>query len=84
MNTVFSEGNFDFCINCAAYTDVELAEKFPKKAFSVNSEGVKNLAHASRKFNVVLVHISTDYVFDGEKEKPYLTTDAPGPINELR
>ena len=78
---IFSKGKFDYCINCAAYTDVDGAEQKPDKAFLVNAEGVKNLALACHKNNVVLAHISTDYVFDGNKETPYKTTDKTNPIN---
>ncbi|CAM3419277.1 dTDP-4-dehydrorhamnose reductase [Zobellia roscoffensis] len=72
---------FSYCINCAAYTNVENAEKEPEKAFKVNSEGVKNLATICKEEQTVLIHISTDYVFDGEKGSPYLVTDATNPIN---
>ena len=74
--------DFDYCINCAAYTDVEQAEKTPDIAFRVNAEGVKNLAFACKKHEVGLIHISTDYVFDGEKKEPYSIEDIPNPINE--
>ncbi len=82
VNRLFDAVQFDFCINCAAYTNVEQAEKTPEVAFKVNAEGVKNLALACKEFNVKLIHISTDYVFDGEKEEGYLPTDEPNPINE--
>lgn len=78
----FDTNEFDFCINCAAYTNVEQAEKTPKKAFSVNAQGVGFLAKACKDFNVTLVHISTDYVFDGKKNTPYTIHDSPNPINE--
>ncbi|WP_343486899.1 dTDP-4-dehydrorhamnose reductase [Allomuricauda sp. d1] len=82
VSAVFESKNFDFCINCAAYTNVEQAEKEPEKAFAVNAEGVKNVAIACRDSNIILIHISTDYVFDGEKKEPYLPDDEPNPINE--
>ena len=82
VNTTFSSNHFDYCINCAAYTNVEQAEKTPEKAFKVNAEGVRNLALACKKNKVILIHISTDYVFDGEKEDGYLPSDLPNPINE--
>lgn len=78
---IFITGNFDYCINCAAYTKVEEAEKRPEIAFKVNAEGVKNLALACKLNNVTLIHISTDYVFDGEKESAYTVDDHPNPIN---
>ena len=82
MTQVFSEQHYDFCINCAAFTDVEQAEKTPEPAFEVNAEAVRRLALACSEYMVTLIHISTDYVFDGEKETPYQTTDKTNPINE--
>lgn len=82
INLAFQSGHFNYCINCAAYTNVEQAEKTPEIAFAVNADGVKNIATACKKNNVVLIHISTDYVFDGEKEEEYLTIDLPNPINQ--
>ena len=78
----FEKYNFDYCINCAAYTNVEQAEKTPKIAYKINAEGVKNLAEFCKRFNTILIHISTDYVFDGEKIEPYTIEDRPNPINE--
>ncbi len=78
----FSKNSYDFCINCAAYTNVEQAEKTPEIAYSVNAEGVKNLALACKENSVKLIHISTDYVFDGENDQGYLPSDKPNPINE--
>lgn len=78
----FQNGEYDYCINCAAYTNVEQAEKHPEEAFKVNAEGVKNLVEACKESNVTLVHISTDYVFDGEKEGGYIVGDETNPINE--
>ncbi|MEC3963962.1 dTDP-4-dehydrorhamnose reductase [Flagellimonas halotolerans] len=82
LEKLFSKENYDFCINCAAYTHVEDAEKYPEKAFEVNAEGVKNLAEACKDYKTTLIHISTDYVFDGEKEGPYTVDDKTNPINE--
>jgi len=78
----FSNNSFDYIINCAAFTNVEIAEKEPEKAFLINAEGVKIIAEACQKYNVKLIHISTDYVFDGKKRTPYIETDIPNPINE--
>lgn len=82
ISQVFKDNSFDFVINCAGYTNVEQAEKEPKKAFLINGEGVRNLAQACKKQNSILIHISTDYVFDGKKETPYTEEDIPNPINE--
>lgn len=79
---IFSEHEFDYCINCAAYTNVEQAEKTPNIAYLVNAGGVKNLAESCKRHSVVLIHISTDYVFDGEKNIPYTVKDETNPINE--
>ncbi|SHI94703.1 dTDP-4-dehydrorhamnose reductase [Aquimarina spongiae] len=78
----FDKVSYDIVINCAAYTNVELAEKESKKAFMVNAIGVKNIAEACKKNDATLIHISTDYVFDGKKETPYTEEDLPNPINE--
>ncbi len=78
----FKENQFDYCINCAAYTNVEQAEKTPEIAYKVNAEGVKYLAEACKEYNMGIIHISTDYVFDGEKKERYKVTDKPNPINE--
>lgn len=68
-------------VNCAAYTDVDGAEDEPGEAFAVNAVGVKSLADAARGVDARLVHISTDYVFGGNKSQPYTTDDCPDPIN---
>lgn len=70
-----------YCINCAAYTAVDRAESEPDMAFLVNGEAVGNLAAVCRKYNCRLIHISTDYVFDGKQQKPYTETDPVAPIN---
>jgi len=71
----------DLVINCAAYTNVEKAESESELAFKVNAEAVGNLAELARKNNTYVIHISTDFVFDGAKKTPYLETDLPNPIN---
>ena len=70
-----------YCINCAAYTAVDNAEIDYDKAFEINTLGAKNLALSCELNNAVLIHISTDFVFDGNKEKPYVETDIPNPIS---
>ncbi|MFQ5427978.1 MAG: dTDP-4-dehydrorhamnose reductase [Thermodesulfobacteriota bacterium] len=67
-------------INTAAYTKVDLAEKEREKAFAVNCEGAKNLALASSATGAVLIHISTDFVFDGTKTTPYKEEDKTAPL----
>ena len=78
---IFSEFKPEFVINCAAYTNVERAEIEKKKAYLVNQHGVKNLLYACQKFSIRLIHLSTDYVFDGLKTTPYSECDKPNPIN---
>lgn len=82
LESIFQKGKYDVCINCAAFTDVEQAEKYPEKAFKVNAEGAKNLADICKAHKTTLIQISTDYVFDGEKETPYTAEDQTNPINE--
>jgi len=77
----FEENSFDYCINTAAYTNVEKAESDADAAFKTNAEGVKNLAEACNSSHIVLLHVSTDYVFDGEKNTPYVETDTTNPIS---
>ncbi len=79
---IFSKGNFDYCINCAAYTNVEQAEKTPAQAYKVNAKGVRIVAETCLEHQVTLIHISTDYVFDGTKKTGYLPKDETNPINE--
>ncbi len=81
VETFFKNTAFDYCVNCAAYTKVDLAEKQKEQAFLINAEGAKHIAIACKINNVVLIHISTDFVFDGSKADPYLETDIPNPIN---
>lgn len=69
----------DYIVNCAAYTAVDKAETDAEKALEINAVAVKNLASAAKKNDARIVHISTDYVFDGEKESPYVETDIPAP-----
>lgn len=82
LSALFKKKDFEFCVNCAAYTNVELAEKEIDRAFLVNAEGAKNIAEVCRSKNIKLIHISTDYVFDGKKREPYTTTDKTNPINQ--
>lgn len=77
----FEQQHFDYVINCAAYTNVEKAEAEREKAFLVNAEAVKNLANLCHLYQATLIHFSTDYVFNGESEKPYAETDTVDPIN---
>lgn len=82
IEAVFEAFSFKFCINCAAYTNVEQAEKTPEIAYEINGKAVENLAKTCLKFNTKLIHISTDYVFDGESNVPYNEDEVPNPLNE--
>lgn len=66
-------------INCAAYTAVDKAESEREAAMAVNATGVKNLADVAKELNAWLIHVSTDYVFDGTAHQPYVETDATNP-----
>jgi len=68
-------------VNTAAYHKVDDCEKNPERSFQVNALGALNLARISQDLKSELVHISTDYVFDGKKAQPYLETDLPHPLN---
>jgi dTDP-4-dehydrorhamnose reductase len=71
----------DFVINASAWTNVPGAEDNFDLALKVNSEAVGNLALACKEYNSALIHVSTDYVFDGEKGTPYLESDVCNPVN---
>lgn len=68
-------------VNCAAYTQVDKAEAEKEKAYLVNHFAVKTLAEISEKYHIRLIHISTDFVFDGNKNTPYLEEDEPNPLS---
>jgi len=81
LQSFFAKNEIDYCINCAAYTAVDKAEIEIEKAYAINAEGAKNLALACKEKSVVLIHISTDFVFDGNKTEPYTEEDKPNPIS---
>lgn len=80
VKKLFKEFYPDFIINCAAYTAVDKCETNKEIAYSVNVTGVENLADQSRWVNGHLIHVSTDYIFDGENG-PYHEDDLPSPVN---
>jgi len=82
VGKVVKEYGPDFLINCAAYNDVDRAEEDWETAFSVNGTAIKNLSIITRENDCVLVHYSTDYVFDGKKDSPYTIADIPCPISK--
>jgi dTDP-4-dehydrorhamnose reductase len=71
----------DIVVNAAAYTAVDKAESEPELAFAVNSEGVRRLATECASRDTPIVHLSTDYVYNGTKQGPYLETDSANPIS---
>ena len=77
----FDNNNFDVIINCGAYTAVDKAEEEQNLTNQVNHLAVKQLAGIAKEQKAKLIHISTDYVFDGESDKPYKETDTTNPIN---
>ena len=77
---VFAEHPPDILINAAAYTQVDRAEHEAEGAFAINRDGAANLAYACRQARVPLLHISTDYVFDGSKQGAYRETDPIAPL----
>lgn len=76
----FKNQHYDYCINCAAYTQVDSAEIDQEKAFLINENGPRNLARACKQSNTILLHISTDFVFDGKTGTPYSEKTHPNPI----
>ncbi len=68
-------------VNTAAMHHVENCDREPEKAFAINAIGARNLAIVSRDQRMVLMHVSTDYVFDGSKASPYIEEDSPRPLN---
>ncbi|WP_312823215.1 dTDP-4-dehydrorhamnose reductase [Epilithonimonas sp.] len=76
----FDEYQPDFVINASAYTAVDLAEKEEEKAFAINAYGVADLAEVCKENNAILIHVSTDYVFDGETNLSYSEDDFTDPI----
>ncbi len=81
VNDFFNKNNINWCVNCAAYTHVDLAESEKQKAFKINEKGVENLATVCKASNTKLIHISTDFVFDGSKKFLYLEKDKTNPIS---
>ncbi len=79
LGQFIKENQINFIINCAAYTAVDKAESDKEKAFLINVKAVEYLANHAKMNNAALLHISTDYVFDGNSQLPYTETDQPNP-----
>jgi dTDP-4-dehydrorhamnose reductase len=80
IDACFDSRKIDLVINAAAYTAVERAESEPQTAFAVNRDGPANLAKKCRDRHIPLIHVSTDYVFDGTKQGPYIEDDPVAPL----
>ena len=81
VKTFFDKQQLDFCINCAAYTAVDKAENEKEKAFLINADAAGVLASICNDHQAKLIHISTDYVYDGSSKQPLKEDDAVAPLN---
>jgi dTDP-4-dehydrorhamnose reductase len=81
VRAAISSASPDAVVNCAAWTDVDGAESSEDAATAVNGEGAGAVARASVQAGTHLVHVSSDYVFDGRASKPYVETDPTGPLS---
>ncbi len=81
IDRYFDSNRIDYCINTAAYTNVEKAESDEKNAYEVNANAVEKLVSVCNNHKTTLLHVSTDYVFNGKKKSPYIEQDPTGPIN---
>jgi dTDP-4-dehydrorhamnose reductase len=81
VKTFFNRERPEWCINCAAYTAVDKSESEKETAFLTNADATGNLATACRNNNTRLIHLSTDYVFDGNSSDPLKETDPTAPVN---
>ena len=81
IRSAVAEANPEVIINAAAYTAVDRAERERDLAFDVNHRAVGELARQAKSLDALLIHFSTDYVFDGEKRTPYVESDAPAPLS---
>lgn len=81
VQTYFATHTIDVCVNCAAYTAVDKAETEIEKANAINGTAVGNLAALCKQYNILFIHISTDYVFDGTATTPYQTNHPVSPVN---
>ena len=81
IESYFKKNTFDVIINCAAYTHVDKAEEETELANKINNLAVSQLAGIAKKQKAKLIHISTDYVFDGESDTPYSEDEGVNPIN---
>jgi dTDP-4-dehydrorhamnose reductase len=81
LDAVLAERRPEWVFNCAAYNAVDRAETEPDAAFGINSQGAFNVAVACKRHQARLVHFSTNFVFDGSLERPYVESDQPSPLS---
>lgn len=81
VNNFFASNNFDWIVNCAAYTNVDGAETDQEEAWEVNVSAVQNILNSINDSKTRLIHISTDFVFNGKKSSPYIEDDQPDPVS---
>lgn len=81
LEEFIANNHFDFILNFSAYTDVDNAESSSDVAYNINSLGVENLASVCTRHNIFVIHISTDYVFDGKFNELYNERNTPNPLN---
>lgn len=81
IRSIIQKNSPDVIVNAAAYTAVDKAEEDEKLAETINAEVPGIIAEEALKINALLVHYSTDYIFDGKKSSPYIETDTPNPVN---
>lgn len=81
LRTLIRQANPSAIVNASAYTAVDKAESEPGLAFKINAEAPGLMAEEAARNGALLIHYSTDYIFDGSKKKPYLETDAPAPLS---
>jgi len=81
INNFLEQNEYTHIVNCAAYTDVNEAENDPTACYRINADAVTNIASAASRLGIKVLHISTDYVFDGNSYKPYREADKVNPIS---
>ena len=81
VDRVLAERRPEVVFNCAAYNAVDAAERHPADAYAVNAEGPRNISHACRRHGAAFVHFSTNFVFAGTQDEPYVEADEPAPLS---
>lgn len=81
VNLIFDQYSFDYCINCAAYTAVDKAEEEQELAYKVNASAVQFLADACKKYDAVLIQVSTDFIFNGKSSAPITEDELAMPLS---